>query len=121
MPPAKKTTAASKRSRVMGGAEDEVITDPPPPAEASDPSLSSDAKRELFADEPKSDDTDKVTAVETMPSIEPANDGAQTELSAAHPVDEDPEQHIGDETKDPWADDEQTDWPNNESTEEVSK
>lgn len=80
MPPAKRTTAASKRSRVMGGAEDEVITDPPPPAEASDPSLSSDAKRELFADEPKSD---KVTAVE------PANDGAQTELSAEEP----PERH----------------------------
>ena len=30
----------------------------------------------------------------------------------AHPVDEDPEDHIGDETPDPWSDDDQKDWPN---------
>lgn len=29
-----------------------------------------------------------------------------------HPVpDEDPEQHIGNQTLDPWSDPEQTDWP----------
>lgn len=30
----------------------------------------------------------------------------------AHRVTEDPEQHIGPVIKDPWDDDEQTDWPN---------
>ncbi len=28
-----------------------------------------------------------------------------------HPVHEDPEQHIGDQIPDPWADPTQTDWP----------
>ena len=34
-----------------------------------------------------------------------------------HPVPEDPEDHIGDEIKDPWADPEQTDWPNDPEVE----
>jgi hypothetical protein len=32
----------------------------------------------------------------------------------AHPVDEDPEDHLGEEIPDPWADNEQVDWPNGE-------
>lgn len=28
-----------------------------------------------------------------------------------HPFEEDPEQHLGDVTKDPWDDVDQTDWP----------
>jgi len=35
-----------------------------------------------------------------------------------HPFDEDPEQCIGAETKDPWDDPEQTDWP--QADEEVT-
>lgn len=31
-----------------------------------------------------------------------------------HKVDEDVEQNIGEELKDPWEDSEQTDWPQNE-------
>jgi len=31
-----------------------------------------------------------------------------------HPVDENPEEHIGDAMLDPWKDETQTDWPNNE-------
>ena len=89
MPPAKKTTSAAKRSRVAGRAEDEVLTDPPRPAEAHDPNISSDAKRELFADEPRpeGDSSGNVTPVET--SVEPTDDGAQTELSVEDP----PERH----------------------------
>lgn len=34
------------------------------------------------------------------------------EKSPAHPVDEDPEQHMGDPIADPWDDESQTDWPN---------
>lgn len=36
-----------------------------------------------------------------------------------HPVDEDPEEHIGKKTLDPWDDPEQTDWPTNEPSDEV--
>lgn len=35
-----------------------------------------------------------------------------------HTVDENPEEHIGEETADPWADDAQTDWANNEPFED---
>lgn len=38
----------------------------------------------------------------------------EVERHPAHPVDEDPEDHIGDELIDPWLDDEQKDWPNAE-------
>ena len=38
----------------------------------------------------------------------------EVERHPAHPVDEDPEDHIGDEIIDPWLDDEQKDWPNAE-------
>jgi hypothetical protein len=34
----------------------------------------------------------------------------------AHIVEENPEEHIGDVTKDPWDDPEQTDWPTNTET-----
>ncbi|MBM0203501.1 hypothetical protein JNW90_10530 [Micromonospora sp. STR1s_5] len=39
-----------------------------------------------------------------------------------HPVDEDPEAHIGPEIPDPWDDPKQTDWPqaNNSTAGEVS-
>lgn len=39
--------------------------------------------------------------------------------SDPHPVDEDPEEHIGPEIPDPWDDPEQADWPQEEQ-EEVS-
>jgi hypothetical protein len=54
------------------------------------------------------------------------NAGAQlTEVdetdSAAHPVDENPDELVGEETKDPWADKSQTDWPNtDQDTQEVN-
>lgn len=35
-----------------------------------------------------------------------------------HPVDEDPEENIGDEIPDPWSDPEQADWPQNEDDDE---
>lgn len=38
----------------------------------------------------------------------------------AHKVDENPEDHAGAETVDPWNDSSQTDWPNNESEKEGS-
>ena len=34
--------------------------------------------------------------------------------STAHPVDENPEDHCGDEMPDPWSDPKQTDWPMND-------
>lgn len=40
------------------------------------------------------------------------NSEQPTETHPAHPVNEDPEEHIGDELIDPWVDPEQTDWPN---------
>lgn len=40
-------------------------------------------------------------------------------LTAAHPTPEDPEEHIGDEMLDPWADDKQTDWPNAHSADDT--
>ena len=42
----------------------------------------------------------------------PTPNEVDTTLSPAHPVDENPEEHIGDETPDPWNDEDQTDWPN---------
>lgn len=33
---------------------------------------------------------------------------------------EDPEEHLGEEIPDPWSDDNQPDWPNNESGEDAS-
>lgn len=33
-------------------------------------------------------------------------------VDPVHPVNEDPEDHIGRELPDPWDDSEQTDWPN---------
>lgn len=33
-------------------------------------------------------------------------------VSVAHVVEENPEDHLGVETKDPWVDETQTDWPN---------
>lgn len=36
-------------------------------------------------------------------------------VSDPHPVDEDPEDHVGRRRKDPWADEKQTDWPNNDA------
>ncbi len=42
---------------------------------------------------------------EENPNVEEAND--------PHPVDENPEDHVGDETPDPWDDPTQIDWPNN--------
>lgn len=36
----------------------------------------------------------------------------QTEQNPAHPVDENPEEHLGEATADPWNDESQTDWPN---------
>lgn len=35
-------------------------------------------------------------------------------VDAAHPVAEDPEQHMGEETPDPWSDPAQTDWKQGE-------
>ena len=35
------------------------------------------------------------------------------EENPAHIVDEDPEEHMGEVTKDPWDDPEQNDWPTN--------
>lgn len=35
-----------------------------------------------------------------------------------HPVDEDPENHIGEEIPDPWDDPEQTDWPQADNIED---
>lgn len=44
-------------------------------------------------------------------------------LNNPHPVEEDPEDHIGDVIPDPWDDPEQTDWPQatEEAAEDVSK
>lgn len=43
-----------------------------------------------------------------------ADDSADVALACGD--DEDPEQHIGDEIADPWDDEFQTDWPQNEVT-----
>ena len=43
------------------------------------------------------------------PDAQPVD--APAPVNAAHPVDEDPEQHIGEETNDPWDDEAQVDWP----------
>lgn len=37
------------------------------------------------------------------------------QVSDPHPVDEDPEEHVGRRRKDPWTDDKQEDWPNNDA------
>lgn len=34
-------------------------------------------------------------------------------MTDPHPVDEDPEEHIGEKIPDPWEDPEQEDWPMN--------
>ena len=52
------------------------------------------------------------TGADTPP---PDDDSAETPTTAcADGTDEDPEEHIGDEIKDPWDDAFQTDWPQNE-------
>jgi hypothetical protein len=46
----------------------------------------------------------------------------QPDGNPAHPVDEDPEEHIGDELKDPWGDGSNRDWATvEEDTKEVSE
>lgn len=58
---------------------------------------------------------DDATAPQTadVPAPEPTQPvDTPLEKSPAHPVDEDPEQHIGDQIADPWDDESQTDWPN---------
>ena len=42
----------------------------------------------------------------------------QPQTPEPHELEEDPEQHVGPEIKDPWADDNQLDWPNNEDEED---
>lgn len=42
-------------------------------------------------------------------------DEPEVERNPAHPVDENPLDHIGDEIKDPWTDRTQKDWPANTS------
>lgn len=52
------------------------------------------------------EETEQVQESETVTPAEPKP------VHAAHPVDENPEEHIGDETRDPWDDEDQKDWPN---------
>jgi hypothetical protein len=42
----------------------------------------------------------------------------KVERNPAHPVDENPLEHIGEELKDPWSDRTQKDWPANPSGEQ---
>jgi hypothetical protein len=49
-----------------------------------------------------------IEALQPDPDEVPEN----TEKSAAHEVDENPLDHIGEEMLDPWSDEKQTDWPN---------
>lgn len=50
------------------------------------------------------------TPMPEQPDPQPVD--TPVEQNPAHPVDEDPEQHLGDEINDPWDDETQTDWPN---------
>lgn len=75
-------------------------TNPAPP-EANQADLSSNAKDAFLANDPNP--TNPTVVEETGSPRLPA-----------HETDEDPEEHMGRKTKDPWADPKQTDWPNND-------
>ena len=56
---------------------------------------------------------------EQVPQPSTPVDGT-VDVQNPHPVDENPEDHIGDELKDPWDDETQTDWPSNTNTVDVA-
>lgn len=57
------------------------------------------------------DDPNVEAVHNTGEEASPTNPGGNN----PHPVEEDPEEHVGRRRKDPWADDKQTDWPNNDA------
>jgi hypothetical protein len=60
------------------------------------------------AAQPAEEKDSKPQQVETPPDSPPAD--VPLERNPTHEVDEDPEQHLGDEITDPWLDPEQSDW-----------
>jgi hypothetical protein len=54
--------------------------------------------------------------VDTGADVPPADDDSTETPTTCLQPDEDPEQHIGDATDDPWDDASQTDWLQNEVT-----
>lgn len=51
--------------------------------------------------------------IENLDVLSDPNEDAAAEKTGPHPVEENAEELAGEVTKDPWADETQTDWPNN--------